>query len=234
MSLLTLCRVAKRLVAERFKPDAESRFDMLGSFIRHGLSQEEAAGEALLQIVAGSDTSASAIRAVMLNVVTNPNIHRRLQNEIQDGIDAGNVSSPITDNEARKLPYLQAVIKEGLRIMPPAQGAMFKQVPPGGDVIDGKYLPGGTQIGGSSLSIQHSKQIFGPDADSFRPERWIEADAEKVTEMISTVDLIFHYGKYHCLGKPVAMMEFNKVFVEVGYTEFLRVLPRLTASVAIS
>lgn len=208
-------RVAKKLVAERFEPNAESRHDMLGSFIRHGLDQEEAAGEALLQIVAGSDTSAGTIRAVMLNVITNPSVYRKLQTEIDTGAGAGRITSPITDLEARGLPYLQAVIKEGLRIMPPASGAMFKQVPPGGDVIDGKYLPEGTQIGGSPLGMQHSKQIYGSDADLFRPERWIEATAEKAAEMTSTVDLCFHYGKYQCLGKSVALMEFNKIFVEV-------------------
>jgi cytochrome P450 len=188
---------------------------MLGSFIRHGLSEEEAAGEALLQIVAGSDTSAGTIRAVMLNVLTNPRIYRRLQDEIDAYIKSGVASSPITDAEARSMPYLQAVIKEGLRILPPASGAMFKQVPPGGDVIDGKYLPGGTQIGGSPLGIQRSKMIYGPDADHFRPERWIEASPEKAAEMASAVDLIFHYGKWQCIGKSVALMEFNKVFVEV-------------------
>ena len=188
---------------------------MLGSFIRHGLSQDEAAGEALLQIVAGSDTSAGTLRAVMLNVLTNPNVYRKLQAEIDTGVAAGKISSPIKDSEARQLPYLQAAIKEGLRIMPPASGAMFKQVPPAGDVIHGKYLPGGTQIGGSALGIQHSKRIYGVDAHLFRPERWLDASAEKVAEMTSTVDLCFHYGKYQCLGKSVAMMEFNKFFVEV-------------------
>ena len=189
---------------------------MLGSFIRHGLSEEEAAGEALLQIVAGSDTSAGTIRAVMLNVLTNPHIYKRLQDEIDAHVKLGVASSPITDAEARSMPYLQAVIKEGLRILPPASGAMFKQVPPGGDVIDGKYLPGGTQIGNSPLGIQRMKSIYGPDADHFRPERWIEASLEKAAEMTSTVDLIFHYGKWQCIGKSVALMEFNKVFVEVS------------------
>ena len=107
----------------------------------------------------------------MLNVVTNINIYRKLQAEIDEGISSGKISSLITDFEARKMPYLQAVIKEGLRIMPPASGAMFKQVPPAGDVIHGKFLPGGTQIGGSPLGIQHSKEIYGLDADIFRPER---------------------------------------------------------------
>ena len=42
------------------------------------------------------------------------------------GIAQGSISSPITDFEARKFPYLQAVIKEGLRILPPASGTFFK------------------------------------------------------------------------------------------------------------
>lgn len=194
---------------------------MLGSFIRHGLSQEEAAGEALLQIVAGSDTSASAIRTMMLHIVTNPSIYRRLQTEIDSGINAGKISAPITDTEARQLPYLQAVIREGIRYYPPAPAPMFKQVPMGGDVIDGKYLPGGTQIGGSALGIQHSKRIYGPDADLFRPERWLDRSAERAAVMNSTVDLCFHFGKYQCLGKSVALMEFNKLFVEVQCSNWL-------------
>lgn len=207
--------VAKRLVGQRFGSKADVRPDMLGSFIRHGLSQDEAAGEALLQIVAGSDTSAGTIRAVFLGILSNPIAYRELLAEIDDGIAGGKISSPITDAEARSLPYLQAVIKEGLRIMPPASGAMFKQVPRGGDIIAGKFLPGGTQIGGSSVAIQRSKLIYGADADLFRPYRWLQADPAKVAEMNSTVDLCFHYGKYQCLGKAVAMMEFNKFFVEV-------------------
>ncbi|KAF2467480.1 cytochrome P450 [Lindgomyces ingoldianus] len=207
--------VAKSVVAERFGPSAKSHSDMLGSFIRHGLSQEEASGEALLQVVAGSDTSASTIRAVMLNILTNPAVYRRLQTEIDSGIATGNISLPIKDAESRQLPYLQAVIKEGLRIMPPAAGTFFKTVPPGGDVINGKFIPAGTQIGSSPFGIHHSKKIFGADAELFRPERWLEADPVLLAEMTSTLDLVFHYGKYQCLGKSVALMEFNKIFVEL-------------------
>ncbi|KAF3037134.1 hypothetical protein E8E12_008104 [Didymella heteroderae] len=92
---------------------------------------------------------------------------------------------------------------------------MFKQVSPGGDIIDGKFLPGGTPVGNSPLGIQRLKPVYGPDADHFRPERWTEACVEKVAEIASTVDLIFHYGKWQCLGKSVALMEFNKIFVEL-------------------
>jgi cytochrome P450 len=143
-------------------------------------------------------------------------MYRRLQKEIDEGIAAGKISSPIKDAEARQFPYLQAVIREGLRIMPPASGAFFKEVPAAGDVIEGMFIPGGTQIGSSPLGIHRSKKIFGVDADLFRPERWTDATPEKFAEMASTVDLVFHYGKYQCLGRGVALMEFNKIFVEVS------------------
>ena len=214
--LTTLQSVAKKVVAKRFESGATSQSDMLGSFIRHGLNQEEASGEALLQVIAGSDTSASTIRAVILYLTSNPAAYSRLQAEIDAGIAAGKISSPIKDAEARQLPYLQAVIKEALRIMPPAGGAFFKEVPPGGDIIDGKFIPGGTQIGSSPFGIHHSKKMFGADAEIYRPERWLEADTARLTQMNNTVDLVFHYGKYQCLGKTVALMEFNKIFVEVS------------------
>ncbi|KNG49861.1 cytochrome p450 [Stemphylium lycopersici] len=228
--------VARKVVAERFAEDSKPQFDMLGSFIRHGLTPEEASGEALLQIIAGSDTSASTIRAVILNLLVNPTAYHRLQKEIDDGIVAGAISSPIKDAEGRQLPYLQAVIKEGLRILPPAVGANFKSVPPGGDILAGKFVPAGTQVGSSYFSIQHSTATFGPDAELFRPERWLEAaasdDPTQLAEMTNTVDLVFHYGKYQCLGKNVALMEFNKVFVELlRRFEFAAVRPDKAAKI---
>ncbi len=205
-------------MAERFNENAVAQPDMLGSFIRHGLTQEVASGETLLQIVAGTDTTATGLKIIMLHIMTNPAVYRKLQEEIDCNVSKGNVSSPVRDAEARQLPYLQAIIKEGLRMKSPAGGAFFKTVPPGGDVIDGLFVPAGTEIGVSHLSFLHSKQIFGDDADIFRPERWLEAEPEHLSKMSRVVDLIFHSGRYQCLGKSVALMEFNKIFVELWRT----------------
>jgi len=189
---------------------------MLASFMRHGLTQAEASGEALLQVVAGSDTSAGTLRAVLLGILTNPPAYLALQREIDTAIANDRISAPISDAEARTLPYLQATIREALRIMPPASGAFFKQVPRGGDTIAGYYVPEGTQIGSSPLGIHRSKSVFGQDAELFRPERWIGISAERFGEMERTVDMVFHYGRFQCLGKGIALMEFNKVVVEVS------------------
>lgn len=80
-------------------------------------------------------------------MLTSPSILAKLRSEIDQGIANGQVSSPIKDSEARRLTYLQAVIKETLRLWPPVQGLLLKVVPPEGDNFEGTFLPGGTFIG---------------------------------------------------------------------------------------
>lgn len=199
---------------------------MLASFLRHGLTREEAEGEALVNIIAGSDTTATAIRTTMLYLMSSPQVYRKLAHEVRTADAEGKLSNPITDAEARNLPYLQAVIKEGLRVFPPVTGLMPTLVPPGGDVIHGSHVPEGTEIGWSAFGVQHNKEVYGKDAETFRPERWLEVeDEDKLRSMLSTWELVFKYGKWQCLGRSVALMELNKVFVEVRRLHLLTCLP---------
>ncbi|PVH79035.1 pisatin demethylase [Cadophora sp. DSE1049] len=207
-----LLGIAKETVGKRFGPNAEEvGNDMLGSFIRHGLTQDEAESETILQIIAGSDTTAVAVRIIFLHLMSNPRILSRFRAEFSQS----SISSPIRDSEARNLPYLQAIIKEGLRYWPPVVGLMAKEVPPAGDMINGMFIPGGTSIGYDAFGIFRNKEIFSEDADLFRPERWLEGPPEKTKELEQTLDLVFSFGKYQCLGRNVALMELNKVFVEL-------------------
>jgi cytochrome P450 len=56
-------------------------------------------------------------------------------------------------------------------------------------------------------------EIWGEDPSELRPERWIDGDKDKIRELEGVFDLLFHAGKWHCLGKSIALMELNKVFV---------------------
>ncbi|KZL76125.1 pisatin demethylase [Colletotrichum tofieldiae] len=212
--------IAKKVAAERFGPGKMVQRDMLGSFVAHGLTQEEAESEILLQIVAGSDTTATAIRATSLFLITNPRVHARLLAEVSSAASATR-RPVIADAEARNLPYLQAVIKEGLRMFPPVAGTMAKEAPAAGDTWKGRFIPGGTRIGWSAWSMFRREDVWGADAREFRPERWLAKEqggttpAEKLREMEATIDLAFSYGRYQCLGRPVAQIELNKIFFEL-------------------
>ncbi|KAK3944874.1 cytochrome P450 [Diplogelasinospora grovesii] len=208
--------VAKSVVAERLASDDPYRKDMLGSFLAHGLTRVEAEGETLTQIIAGSDTTATAIRTTLLFLMTNPGCYAKLTGEIREADRKHVISEPITNVEAQTLlPYLQAVIKEGLRRFPPVTGTMNTEVPEGGAEICGYQVPAGTDVGWSAVAIQHSKVVYGEDAELFRPERWLEAKGEDLKNMTATLDMVFKYGKWQCLGKNVALIELNKIFVEL-------------------
>jgi cytochrome P450 len=137
-----------------------------------------------------------AVRVIFLYLITTPRVLERFRAEYSNA----SVSSPIRDSEAKNLPYLQAVIKEGLRIWPPVVGLMAKEVPPSGDVVNGLFVPGGTSIGYCAFGIFRDKKIFGEDADVFRPERWLDSSPEKIKEQEQTLEIVFAFGKVSMLG----------------------------------
>ncbi|RDW74218.1 cytochrome P450-24 [Coleophoma crateriformis] len=206
---------AQGSVAKRYASGADDVQDMLGSFMRHGLTQLEAEGESLVQVMAGADSTSTAIRMTMYFIMTNPIVYLKLRAEIDAAEKNNQLSSPIiSDAEAIQLPYLQAVVKEGLRIWPPGVGIATKWVPPEGDTLeDGRVIPGGTRIGWSAWGTQHNREVYGDDARVFRPERWLELEpgSDQLLKMERTHELIFGNGRYGCLGKNLATMELNKV-----------------------
>ncbi|KAK1755478.1 cytochrome P450 [Echria macrotheca] len=209
--------IANNFVAKRFGPDKTELPDMLGSFLQHGVTRREAEAESLLQVIAGSDTTASALRTTLIHLLTNPPLYHRLQSEIDTAIASGHISSPvITDTEARQLPLLQATLKEGLRIWPPIHGIM-PRVSKTDATICGVRVPAGTNVCWSAWAVLRDKNVFGEDADVFRPERWLRAagNEKQLVAMNGTLDLCFGGGQWSCLGRAIAQIELNKIIVEM-------------------
>jgi cytochrome P450 len=161
--------------------------------------------------------SAAAICATLLYIITNSHVQSTLLEEIR----SKSISAPITDAEARKLPYLQAVIKEGLRIYPPVTGLSLKDAPAGGNTAKGFYVLEGIGIGWSPFGSMRNVKVWGDAADVFRPElRWFEGTAEEIRRKEIDVEMVFGYGNYRCLGKNFGYLELNKKFVEVSDFRF--------------
>ena len=81
------------------------------------------------------------------------------------------------------MPSRQACIKEALRMYPIVGTPLDRVVPKGGDILSGHFLPEGTVVGISGWVTQRDKGVFGDDAESFRPERWLDADKKQVKLM---------------------------------------------------
>ncbi|KAK0749673.1 cytochrome P450 [Schizothecium vesticola] len=204
-------------IDERLRPHAKQNKDMLQVLINNGLSREQLLAEVTLQFLAGSDTTANTIALTLFHLLTSPGTYQKLQDEV-DAVSTHGANAILPDSVAKNLPYLQACIREALRVQAPlASGPFHKAVPVGGDTVCGKYLPRGTRVStnGAVYAIGRAEAYWGADAKVFRPERWLEADAVTKQRMWDMVDLMWGGGAFMCPGKVIGVMEAGKAVAEV-------------------
>ncbi|KAI9654563.1 MAG: hypothetical protein M1831_005324 [Alyxoria varia] len=166
-------------------------------------------------INAGSDTTASSLGAVFYYLLRSPDSYRKLLEEI-DPLFADGTITPSTDKnliswtDAQKMPYLDAVIQESFRLFPAVGLLLERQVPQAGAIVWGERVPAGTIVGCNAWVLHRRPDVFGEDAQEFRPERWLEADAKKLKEMKAAM---FHFGagSRSCIGKNISILEVYKL-----------------------
>lgn len=97
-----------------------------------------------------------------------------------------------------ELPYLEAVLKEGLRRFAPIPMSLPRHVPQGGAVVDGVWLPGGTIVSCQAYTLHRLDRSVFPDPEAFVPERWLEQEgAVERNQLFFT----FASGGRGCIGK---------------------------------
>jgi cytochrome P450 len=110
----------------------------------------------------------------------------------------------------QNMPYLDACIREAMRLHPAQRIPQDRMVSKGGLIVRGHRIPEGTDIGVFSSVLHRRLEVFGDDADTYRPERWLTDDQEKKTQMKNSM-FTFGHGKYNCMGKNISKMEMYKV-----------------------
>ncbi|PQE15837.1 benzoate 4-monooxygenase cytochrome P450 protein [Rutstroemia sp. NJR-2017a BBW] len=174
-------------------------------------------------VSAGGDTTAAIMRAVTYHLAKHPKAYEGLISEL----DSANLALPAQWKDIRNLPYLDAVIRESMRISPGISMIFERVVPHGGFTFpDGRFIPAGTVVGISPAVTNHDYKIFGHDADSFNPDRWLRRAEESEEEfdtrrrqMLSVVDFGFGAGSRICMGRNLAMLEIWKAIATL-YTVF--------------
>jgi cytochrome P450 len=129
----------------------------------------------LSNIIAGADTTAISLSAVLYYLITSPGTLSNLRQEIEEhGLGVRRT----TFSDSQDMPYLQAIIKEALRMHPATGLPLWRVVPQGGVQIGEYWLPPGSNVGVNSWVAHYDKSVFGDDAHVFRPERWLKAREE--------------------------------------------------------
>lgn len=212
-------RCMKEKETEKQSYDGNMSRDFLSRFLEaHDkdpsfISRERVMALTNSNIFAGSDTTAISLRAIFYYLLKDPPKLHKLMEELTNAETAGHFTRSdrlVKWDEARDLPYLSAVIKEALRCHPAVGLTLERIVPPQGITICNHFVPGGTNVGCSAWAIHRSKRVFGDDAAAFRPERWIEADDAKASEM-NGFFFSFGAGSRTCIGKNISYLEMYKL-----------------------
>jgi cytochrome P450 len=95
----------------------------------------------------------------------------------------------ISYKDAQKLPYLQACIKEALRVFHPVSMGTPRVVPKGGITIGERSFPAGTTLSLNTFSMNLSQDVWGPDATEFKPERWMTENATALDKVFIPVSM---------------------------------------------
>ena len=125
------------------------------------------------------------IRALFYNLLKYPETLHKLKAEI----NSASKERRLSWKTARSLPYFQACLKEAARIHPSIGLPLERIVPSGGSTICGRFLRAGTIVGINAWVVNRDPDIFGEDADSWKPARWIcdEPARKKMDNAMFTV-----------------------------------------------
>ncbi|PQE21592.1 cytochrome P450 protein [Rutstroemia sp. NJR-2017a WRK4] len=150
------------------------------------------------QVAIHTDTVSTVLASIIFHLARNSRVQTKLQQEL-DAV--GGLSNGDFEYRAiSSLPYLDAVVQEGLRIQPPVQGGIQRVTPADGlRLDDGTYIPGDTFISIPTLPLQHDLAIL------FSPKNTSQSEREKILDRAAFIP--FSMGSYMCVGRGLAVIE---------------------------
>ncbi|KJZ77588.1 Benzoate 4-monooxygenase [Hirsutella minnesotensis 3608] len=200
-------------IKSRLQPDVaakNTRLDMLAKLQESTddtgakLGLDEIITESLTFLVAGSNSTASTLCALVYFVTSTPSIKARLQEAIGEVIPKDDLLPSFS--QVKRIPYLQWVVNETLRFHSPFSLGFPREIPPGNlpiEICGHKFYPGDV-LSVPTLTLHHSSDIWGSDADKFLPERW---DPVHLTMRQKAAFIPFGVGPRACIGRNLAEME---------------------------
>lgn len=198
-------RADRRLASTPERPDLWTKIFEKSKVAEDGLTLDEYHSTASILMIAGTETTATALSGVMYYLLRHPQYFQALSQEIRS---AHSTADDITMESLQHLKYLHAVLQEGLRMYPPLP-SILPRIAPEGLIVCGQVVPQGTILGVSHLATYRSSEHF-KNASEFRPERWLGEDVQYQDDHRDSFEP-FAVGPRNCLGKSLAWHEMRLV-----------------------
>lgn len=199
-----------------------------------GFSNAELWGESNLLIIAGSDTTATALAAAIFYLVHNPQKLAILATKVRTAFDT--VEEIHIGPTLSSVTYLRACIDEAMRLSPSVPGLLPREVLAGGMEIDGHEIPAGTIVGVPHYALHHNPDYFQRPFD-FQPERWLPGSGPSSTAQSVAVAQSafcpFSIGPRGCIGKGESFNLSRQIYDEadgllgMAYAELTTALARV-------
>ncbi|KAK0750308.1 cytochrome P450 [Schizothecium vesticola] len=209
--------------AENDQQDPNSWF--ISQIAKRSASANDLRDQLLNVFFAGRDSTACCLSWTFRLLVRHPPVMERLRREIKSVM--GDQENPARE-QIRKIPFLECVINESLRLYPPVplnnREAVRTTILPTGRGPDGNcpiMVRKGEMVVFSSYVNSRRKNIFGPDAEEFRPERWETGELADV----GWAHFPFNGGPRQYLGQDFALMEASFTVIRLLQTFPLIKLP---------
>ncbi|OBT62545.1 hypothetical protein VE03_07403 [Pseudogymnoascus sp. 23342-1-I1] len=190
-----------------------SRPDFMSHILRHndekGMKVPEIIVNSSLLIVAGSETTATLLSGATYHLLKNPRVMEKLKREIREtfkeekDIDVAGVNG---------LEYMLAVLDEAMRMYPPVPAGLPRNVPGDGDVINDRWVPGGTSVSVNQWSTYRSEANF-KEPNSFIPERFLD-DPRFASDNKQALQP-FSFGPRNCIARKLAYVEMRLILAQV-------------------
>ena len=152
-------------------------------------------------LVAGSDTSSTTVEWAMASLLENPKVMEKVKRELTRVVGT---RAQVQESDIAQLPYLQAVVKEVLRLYPVVAMTYYRAEATVG--VQGYTIPQGATIILNIWAVHRNADVW-PDPHKFVPERFMGDDGNNITVDFSGKDgklIPFGGGRRICLGMPLA------------------------------
>ncbi|EED20867.1 cytochrome P450, putative [Talaromyces stipitatus ATCC 10500] len=219
-----------KLLQSRFKSAKSTRQDVFTFLMdakdpetQQSLTLAEIGAETTTLVVAGSDTTSTALASTIFYLSHDPKWYNVVAGEVRAAFSS--VDQITLGTTLSSCVYLRACIDESMRMSPPAGSALWREVGKGGGVFDEQHVPEGYDVGTGVYAIHHNPEYY-PEPFKFRPERWILAGSDQgglgtaTRESLTAVHNAytpFSIGPRSCIGKGLAITELTLALATILY-----------------